>query len=278
MNGDHWLLYLTAPSDNALHTDDEDEEESSSPHLQAPNGTSANGNGHLTNGVSAGSHANGHLNGNGAILNGGIPKSLQPQPPSQPDETLEILMTKLSPSACASFFAPTGSTDTGHSDGAALSDRLGITNLIPNSTLDSFLFSPCGYSANILCGDRYATIHVTPEEEYSYASFECNVAFATKGGGEDLMKLLGKLMEIFQPGNVLTTLFVSIDEDSDADEEGSGGGVGAGALRIRGHKGLSAMMEKGFKPGYKKSDRILYEFQGYVLAFATFEKAGKGAK
>lgn len=49
-----------------------------------------------------------------------------------------------------------------------------IKNLFPDFKLDQHWFEPCGYSMNALRGDSYATIHVTPEKEQSYISFEMN--------------------------------------------------------------------------------------------------------
>lgn len=55
---------------------------------------------------------------------------------------------------------------------ARLTETSGIAGLIPGSSLDSFLFSPCGYSMNGLKGDKYWTIHVTPQPSCNFASFE----------------------------------------------------------------------------------------------------------
>jgi S-adenosylmethionine decarboxylase len=42
--------------------------------------------------------------------------------------------------------------------------------------VDEFWFDPQGYSANALIGDRYVTIHVTPQTLCSYISIESNVS------------------------------------------------------------------------------------------------------
>ena len=50
----------------------------------------------------------------------------------------------------------------------------GIGSLLPNVTIDDWAFAPCGYSMNGLRDGFYYTIHITPEDVYSYASFETN--------------------------------------------------------------------------------------------------------
>jgi len=44
----------------------------------------------------------------------------------------------------------------------------------PRLQIDDYSFQPCGYSLNALDGGYYWCIHITPELEYSYLSFETN--------------------------------------------------------------------------------------------------------
>ena len=49
----------------------------------------------------------------------------------------------------------------------------------------------------------YWTIHVTPEEEFSYVSFETNVAM------QDYSDLIDKVLRVFKPGRFTMTLFAN---------------------------------------------------------------------
>lgn len=80
----------------------------------------------------------------------------------------------------------------------------GIEHLIPGSMIDDFQFSPCGYSMNGLCGRHYWTIHITPEPQCSYVSFETNAPLSSPGAFE---KLLNQLMTVFEPGRFSATVF-----------------------------------------------------------------------
>jgi len=79
--------------------------------------------------------------------------------------------------------------------------KSGIADLLPGSTTDAFLFSPCGYSVNGLLEDSYFTIHITPEPHCSFVSFETN---APKDAYVDLA---AKALEVFKPGKATITLF-----------------------------------------------------------------------
>lgn len=49
----------------------------------------------------------------------------------------------------------------------------GISTLVQSDAIiDAFNFEPCGYSMNALNGDKYYTIHVSPEPAASYVSYE----------------------------------------------------------------------------------------------------------
>ena len=190
-------------------------------------------------------------------------------------------MTELDGSACKEFFYPEDTISAhaidgvddqqGHPAGTLVSKRLGIDKLLPGATVDSFLFTPCGYSANIVKEDRYATIHVTPESEWSYASFECNVDFrgtadTVQNGprrqqhdADSLHILVENVLGIFRPGRFSLTLFVSVEE--------SNAGVDAGTTPE-----TRQILDPRIADGYTRTDRILYEFAGYHLLFSTFVK------
>lgn len=284
MNGDHWLLYLTSPKDvadvdgtaappspaagdhlmqdvlssaaSALAISSSSSVPDASPLSNSQASTSASGQSVKTNGQS------------------------RPTPiPSPPDQTLEILMTHLDPEACQAFYYPVEQLTSvddgeenqhGHLAGTELSAKLGIDSLLPGSTLDSFLFTPCGYSANIVKDDRYATIHVTPEQDWSYASFECNVDFRTPESpdqphgqkiydSEALHNLIGRILAIFRPQRLSITLFVSVEEAQAGVDQGS-------------TPETKTILDPKVAEGYRRTDRILYEFAGYHLLFSTFEK------
>ena len=260
VNGDHWLLYLTNPPDGIR-----------GPHTS-------------------------------------------PNPPLSdpfPDYTLEILMSDLGTTAREPFCSSLSSSDDPRVHGISLSDRLGITKIFPShlTNLDAYSFSPCGYSANALVkrghdSDRiyplgvddmpsiagakegYYTIHVTPEAGWSYASFECNVpSYSPQSTGTvpDLKSLVLRVVNIFQPGRLSLTLFIS-KQDNLADQ-GDNIETAQQAFKLAltgpGHIACCSILtpncgqpvdtNKSSSKGYKRTDKINYEFEGYDLAFASFE-------
>lgn len=214
-------------------------------------------------------------------------------------------MSGLSSTARAPFFFPELADSTNpqlpSSLAGNLSEQLGISDIFPPdlTTLDSYSFVPCGYSSNAIIkwgeeslnsechsalkhsGEGYYTIHVTPEEGWSYASFECNVPLSSghsvSGSNADkiptLKSLIKRVVSIFQPSRLTLTLFISSEENE------SNEGETALALAQRAFRAaLTETPESSFgyvldRPArrYKRTDKINYEFGGYDLAFASFE-------
>lgn len=103
--------------------------------------------------------------------------------PELPLVTLEMCMTGLSSEKAAVFFNDSEGPQT-----KTMTKRSGIANIIPEMEICDFEFEPCGYSMNAICGEALSTIHVTPEDGFSYASYEA--------AGFDPMKLgFGGLVE-----------------------------------------------------------------------------------
>lgn len=75
-------------------------------------------------------------------------------------------MTGLDKSSASVFFKDKSGS------AAAMTVDSGIRNILPNSEICDFEFEPCGYSMNAIEGPAISTIHVTPEDGFSYASFE----------------------------------------------------------------------------------------------------------
>lgn len=300
MNGDHWLLYLTPPQADVLQPNALASSSALPPHDPSTELST------LTASLSSSNLA---LSQSPRTLARAMP-SLPPlrqlstpkiRLPSRPDQTLEILMSKLSPAVCHSFYHPSSSPTTpyispicetdlmspsSHALGSQLSTSLGIDHLFPKGTeIDSFLFSPCGFSSNAINGERYATIHVTPEVEYSYASFETNLEFgpenegplkANEVGPVSLQDLVEKVLAIFQPEKLSITLFVSTDEEdltSDDEEGGFEGRVGGESVLVKRRQqeeGMKELLNKDLLARYDRVDRILYEFEGYSLVYGVF--------
>ena len=153
-------------------------------------------------------------------------------------------------------------TTEGHTLGSVVTDTCGLADVYPQSKypdarIDSYLFTPCGYSANGVVpmpgdGDstNYWTVHVTPEPQCSYASFETNVP--TKHTGRDTVEVVQQVVNIFKPGRFSVTLFEAKNEND--------------RLAAKKDKRLD------FVQGYRRIDRIVHDLEGYELVFRYFER------
>jgi len=121
-------------------------------------------------------------------------------------QTLEIMMHKLHPQVCDSFYRKHRSSDTEKFPGMA--------DILPRSITDEFNFTPCGYSMNGLYDQSLYTIHVTPEYHCSYASFETNISLPS------YKNMIQYVLSLFSPGTVTLTFFVQRDSKHTAIEDG----------------------------------------------------------
>jgi S-adenosylmethionine decarboxylase len=213
--------------------------------------------------------------------------------PEHPDYTIEILMSGLSPTARDHFTFPDApdpdDTQLSLTHAIQLSEKIGVSDIFPPhlTTLDAYSFVPCGYSSNALIrwgedslnsdceaprkhsGEGYYTIHVTPEEGWSYASFECNVPLSVGPTSASkiptLKSLIKRVASIFQPSRMTLTLFISSADSGDSAE------LAQHAFQSALNELPESTFDSNATRKYKRSDKINYTFGGYDLAFASFE-------
>ncbi|KAF9431818.1 spermidine resistance protein [Entomortierella beljakovae] len=313
VNGDHWCLYLTAPQDDCLSN------------ITTRRNSTSSDNADV---VVVGKHdqdrvlqplsilTNNYLSRRGEDSPMGSPGSTSASTLSSSsssismtssasstsylypshDQTVEILMTNLNPEAMKRFYQRPDDVP-GTVGGVRVDQETGLAGLFPQAQLDSYLFTPCGYSANALQDGNYFTIHVTPEPVCSYASFETNIPVglrykerskrsasgdstplsasgsenddtaaedeiskASYTGPESLTDLISRVVEIFQPGSMSVTLFSShMTEDGQMESDRQ--------MERRQRRMIKAM---GRVAGFSRTDRILYEFEGCDLVFGHF--------
>eukprot|EP00054_Salpingoeca_dolichothecata_P013743 m.76855 g.76855 ORF g.76855 m.76855 type:complete len:363 (+) comp20630_c0_seq1:289-1377(+) len=161
-------------------------------------------------------------------------------PIEAPDQTMEVLMSDLDPAKMAIFYKQNAEVSA-----KDVTKNSGIQDLFPSAIIDEHLFDPCGYSMNGLYGEYYFTIHVTPQNEFSYVSFETDVIL------HSYTELLEKVLAIFQPGRFTLTVFANKPA----------------ACRP------SKAFDEGKLQGYKRKDKQLYQFEDYSLNFGHFLRA-----
>jgi S-adenosylmethionine decarboxylase len=164
-------------------------------------------------------------------------------------------------------------TTEGHTLGTVVSESCGLADVYPTSKypdarIDAYLFTPCGFSANGVIpapggapnglkkgsdATHYFTVHVTPEPQCSYASFETNVP--ARQSGRETAEVVGHVVGIFKPGRFSVTIF----EAKPSSEEGLAQG-------IKKSKGMEAIK------GYRRVDRIVHDLDGYDLVFLYYER------
>lgn len=111
----------------------------------------------------------------------------KPQVSSPPDATLQVLMHGIDPSVSRTFYIENNDLE---SQRCVLSR---LNNLYPAMHIDNHFFYPQGYSLNGISDKSYFTIHVSPQPEASYASFESNIL------DEKSAAIIAEVISIFNP-------------------------------------------------------------------------------
>jgi S-adenosylmethionine decarboxylase len=169
--------------------------------------------------------------------------SLPQTAPIHPDHTLEICMTNILNDILQVYSKEFSST------GEECTKLSGIDRLVPEGTIiHEELFEPVGYSMNGLLpnSDQYVTIHITPEPDYCYVSFETNQQ------KECLYEQTLKVLSCFQPNEFLLTIFAN-----DISENG-----GETQLKLWNQN----------IPGYQRTSLQFLRLQFDTLVYAQFTR------
>lgn len=96
------------------------------------------------------------------------------------------------------------------SETAEIRHKTGLDRLFDNDDrnwmVHDLQFQPCGYSINSISGPVYQTIHITPEEHCSFASYETN------SREENYFHRIHNVLRVFRPQRF--TIIVFIDPES----------------------------------------------------------------
>ncbi|RLN62363.1 hypothetical protein BBJ28_00024644, partial [Nothophytophthora sp. Chile5] len=151
-------------------------------------------------------------------LPGGPTHNYALEEPGANESTLQVLMQDMHPSVAQQFFKGDDSSMTSR----RMTIESGIRDLVPGAVIDDFAFDPCGYSMNGILFDAYYTIHITPESDCSYVSFETNARLRSY---ESLIK---NVLRCFRPAKYS----VSVYTDRNALEAGKANMFAQDLLKI----------------------------------------------
>lgn len=167
-------------------------------------------------------------------------------------------------------------TTEGHALGTVVTESSGLSDVypkekFPDSRIDAYLFTPCGFSANGVIpspdrktGTHYFTVHVTPEPHCSYASFETNVPHSQNG--QTTADIIQQVVDIFQPGRFSVTLFEAkptavVEGDADTKD-----------VKYIERYAARRTPKTEQVAGYRRVDRIVHDLEGYDLVFRYYER------
>ncbi len=112
-------------------------------------------------------------------------------------QSLQLFMYNLDRSAMENFYQKESNTLQ------QAPSVLGLDQLYPGAVTDAHMFSPCGYSINGIMDNNYFAIHVTPQPEGSYSSFDTSII------NKESVFMIEKVISIFKPEKY--SLFLKTD-------------------------------------------------------------------
>lgn len=173
------------------------------------------------------------------------------------DFTLEMLMTGLDNKQSQQFVTKEPREIDGHVIGDKMTKAAGIDQIYKfdtskiNFNIDSFGFQPCGYSCNAVVDQSYYyTIHVTPEQDWSYASFESNVILNNIKSTSTKFDVVNKVLGIFQPLDFCMTMFIKANAVECVD-------IDFPCSKVA---------------NYRKEDKIVHDLDDYQLIYIRYTK------
>ena len=176
------------------------------------------------------------------------------------------------------YILPEELSTEGHALGTVVSECSGLSDVYcaskyPDARIDAYLFTPCGFSANGVVpsakgpkSTHYFTVHVTPEPQCSYASFETNVPSSQTG--RETAEVVEQVVNIFKPGRFSVTLFEAKPVDIVDDL------VGEAVVELKASERQKAKKNARMDciKGYRRIDRIVHDLEGYDLVFRYYER------
>ena len=123
------------------------------------------------------------------------------RPVVEPTVSLEVCMTHLNTEHSKHFIR-----DDTFVSSRRTTEESGIAGIFPTMDIDDYVFEPCGYSMNGMCGTEYSTIHITPEDGFSYCSVEHSNIPVSRADPEAYVR---QVCDAFKPGKF--SLAVSTD-------------------------------------------------------------------
>ena len=102
--------------------------------------------------------------------------------------TVEMCMTGLDRDKARVFFKESGA--------GKMTEMSRVSEIIPSHVICDYEFEPCGYSMNGIEGAAFSTVHVTPEDGFSYASYELE---GLDPGSIGLGPLVSRVLRCFWP-------------------------------------------------------------------------------